>query len=345
MRIAVIGAGLAGLTAARDLHEDGHTVVVWEKSRGPGGRTSTRRGPDGLRFDHGAPFLHDGDLPLDDAAATTRHRLSLPGGAVREEVIGIPSANAPAKLLAEELDVRVSQRVETILRSGERGYHLAAEDGGAMGVFDAVIVTAPAPQAAHLLQHVAPSLADRARGVDYAPCWSVMVAWEEPLHLGFTAATDAPGIALAVAEHAKPGRSSARRARPRCWRPSRRRSSRSRWSAGTTGSGGSPPTRCTPPRTAGATPGRGCHCPRPASHRTRSSRPATGAAARARAPRCAAGGPPRRRCSPAWRERPGRSAILFDDVRRCRLRRARRPVRPRGLLPGAPTRARAARRP
>lgn len=206
MRIAVIGAGLAGLTAARDLHEDGHTVVVWEKSRGPGGRTSTRRGPGGLRFDHGAPFLHDGDLPLDDAAATTRFRLSLPGGAVREEVIGAPSANAPAKLLADGLDVRVSQRVETILRSGERGYHLAAEDGGAMGVFDAVIVTAPAPQAADLLQHVAPALADRARGVDYAPCWSVMVAWDEPLHLGFTAATDVPGIALAVAEHAKPGR-------------------------------------------------------------------------------------------------------------------------------------------
>lgn len=209
MRIAVIGAGLAGLTAARTLHGDGHTVVVWEKSRGPGGRTSTRRGPDGLRFDHGAPFLHDGDLPLDDLAATTRFRLSLPGGAVREEAIGIPASNAPAKRLAEGLDLRVSQRVETILRSGERGYHLAAEDGGAMGVFDAVIVTAPAPQAAELLQHVAPSLAARARSVEYAPCWSVMVAWDEPLHLGFTATTDVPGLALAVSEQAKPGRGDA----------------------------------------------------------------------------------------------------------------------------------------
>lgn len=205
MRIAVIGAGLAGLTAARELRDDGHTVVVWEKSRGPGGRTSTRRAPGGLRFDHGAPFLHDGPLPLEGVAGTVRHRLTLPGGAIREEVVGAPSANAPAKLLADGLDLRVSQRVETILRSGER-YHLAAEDGGAMGVFDAVVVTAPAPQAADLLEHVAPSLADRARGVEYAPCWSVMVAWDEPLHLGFTAATDVPGIALAVAEEAKPGR-------------------------------------------------------------------------------------------------------------------------------------------
>ncbi|MFA9269300.1 MAG: NAD(P)/FAD-dependent oxidoreductase [Baekduiaceae bacterium] len=205
MRIAVIGAGLAGLTAARELHEEGHTVVVWEKSRGPGGRTSTRRGPNGMRFDHGAPFLHDGHLPLDEVPGALRHRLNLPGGATREEVVGAPAANAPAKRLAHGLDLRARQRVETILRSGAQ-YHLAAEDGGAMGVFDAVAVTAPAPQAADLLEHAAPWLAERARSVDYAPCWSVMAAWDEPLHLGFTATTDIPGIALAVAEDAKPGR-------------------------------------------------------------------------------------------------------------------------------------------
>ena len=44
--IAVVGAGMAGLAAARALHDGGHRVVVFEKSRGVGGRMSTRRTPD-----------------------------------------------------------------------------------------------------------------------------------------------------------------------------------------------------------------------------------------------------------------------------------------------------------
>ena len=55
-RVAVIGAGLAGLTAAGVLAKHGHQVVILEKARGPGGRMSTRR--DGnVRFDHGAQYF------------------------------------------------------------------------------------------------------------------------------------------------------------------------------------------------------------------------------------------------------------------------------------------------
>jgi monoamine oxidase len=82
VRIGLGGAGLAGLAAARERTAAGHEVVVWGKARGVGGRTSTRRGPDGLRFDHGAPVLHDGDLPLAAVlvhATAHRWRLSRPG--------------------------------------------------------------------------------------------------------------------------------------------------------------------------------------------------------------------------------------------------------------------------
>ena len=55
-RIAVVGAGVAGLAAARRLAELGAAVTVLEKSRGPGGRAATRHdGP--LRFDHGMQFF------------------------------------------------------------------------------------------------------------------------------------------------------------------------------------------------------------------------------------------------------------------------------------------------
>ncbi len=41
--VAVIGAGIAGATAARALELAGHAVHVSDKSRGPGGRLATRR--------------------------------------------------------------------------------------------------------------------------------------------------------------------------------------------------------------------------------------------------------------------------------------------------------------
>lgn len=50
---AVIGAGMAGLTAARHLQAEGLEVVVLDKGRAVGGRMATRR-LGGGRFDHGA---------------------------------------------------------------------------------------------------------------------------------------------------------------------------------------------------------------------------------------------------------------------------------------------------
>lgn len=58
-RIAVIGAGIAGLSAAYELKKLGFDVVVFEKNAHPGGRMSTRT-TSGLPFDLGADFMIDG---------------------------------------------------------------------------------------------------------------------------------------------------------------------------------------------------------------------------------------------------------------------------------------------
>ena len=54
--VAVVGAGMSGLVAARALAESGYGVQLFDKARGPGGRMATRRGEDGL-FDHGAQYF------------------------------------------------------------------------------------------------------------------------------------------------------------------------------------------------------------------------------------------------------------------------------------------------
>ncbi|MDF1699745.1 MAG: FAD-dependent oxidoreductase, partial [Planctomycetota bacterium] len=54
--IAIVGAGLSGLLAARELSTAGHRVRVFDKARGPGGRMATRRRQE-LAFDHGAQYV------------------------------------------------------------------------------------------------------------------------------------------------------------------------------------------------------------------------------------------------------------------------------------------------
>lgn len=178
MRATVVGAGVAGLSCACDLAAAGWEVVVLDKGRRVGGRTSTRR-VDGEAFDHGAPWLPPG-TPGDHGV-----RGDLPLVPYADGLVPEGSMRALCLALADGLDVRCSTLVED----------LAALDG------DVVVVTAPAPQAAALLDAVGPALAGRAREVAWNPCWVVMAAWDEPPPPAFPVA-----VARAVREAGKPGR-------------------------------------------------------------------------------------------------------------------------------------------
>jgi len=67
---AVIGAGMAGITCARTLVQAGHRVTVFEKSRGLGGRMSTRDSAFGT-FDHGVQYFTVRDPRFLQALETT----------------------------------------------------------------------------------------------------------------------------------------------------------------------------------------------------------------------------------------------------------------------------------
>ncbi|HWV09069.1 MAG TPA: FAD-dependent oxidoreductase, partial [Pseudomonas sp.] len=54
--IAIIGTGIAGLSAAQALHAAGHEVQLFDKSRGSGGRMASKRS-DGGALDLGAQYF------------------------------------------------------------------------------------------------------------------------------------------------------------------------------------------------------------------------------------------------------------------------------------------------
>ena len=229
--VAVIGAGLAGLSCATALQAAGHRVSVFDKSRGVAGRMSTRRG-DGWQCDHGAQYFtarssaFRAELArwLDaGVAAVWAPRLAVFGAVDQHRpdadllrYVGAPQMTAPAQWLAGALAVPVkdSLQIERLQRAG-RGWRLQGAAAAAQvdEVFDAVLLALPAPQALALLQDLAPELAQRAAGVRMRAAWALMLTYGAPQELGFDAGFVNQGPLRWVARNSsKPGRAGAE-----CW--------------------------------------------------------------------------------------------------------------------------------
>lgn len=208
MRIGIIGAGLAGLTAARGLAEAGHAVILFDKARGPGGRMSTRRTEtaQGMAFfDHGAQYF----TVRDAGFAETVERWEADGVAARWAAagdnawVGTPGMNAIIKAEAAAHDVRWNCRIERIVREGAswRFEHDAGSES-----FDTAIVAVPAEQVAPLLASHAPEWAALAEATVSQPCWTVMASFAERVDFGPDCLRNAGAIGWAARNSAKPGR-------------------------------------------------------------------------------------------------------------------------------------------
>lgn len=206
-RLAIVGAGVAGCAAAWSLRAAPLDVVVFEKSRGISGRAATRR-RHGCAYDHGANYfkaeepcvetlihrmlptdelvsirgevwtfdergtLHEGDLEHNRAAKWTYRN-------------GI---NTLGKLLlgGTRADVHRQRRVVRLHQSAA-GWHLTGEGGDALGTFEAVLLTPPAPQTLTLVQDgemeaaVRSAIEQALGGVSYRTQFSFALAYDSPI--------------------------------------------------------------------------------------------------------------------------------------------------------------------
>ncbi len=236
LELAVIGAGIAGLACAGALQQAGHRVQLFEKSRGPGGRMSTRRDEAaGWQCDHGAQYFtaRDPDFRAElqrwlaaGAAALWTPRLSVIGEADRhrreaglERFVGLPRMTAPARLLAVELALNTGCTI-TALQREPGGWRLrSAEQGLLAARFDALLLALPAPQAGALLRTAAQEeLAALADSVRMRGCWALMLRYPAALALPFDAAFVNSGpLRWLARDSSKPGRETAVGAAPETW--------------------------------------------------------------------------------------------------------------------------------
>lgn len=185
--VLVLGAGLAGASAARALADAGKRVLAIDKGRGPGGRLSTRRSDAGT-FDHGAVALQaDGD-----AFRRWLEAQALAGRAARWRGgwVGVPGMNALVAGLLDGIDVRWATNVASLQPAPNAWQALDAE-GQLIAAAPLCVLAIPAPQARALLQagsadgaarsstravtHPLTAVVDALRGVRYSPCWSALL--------------------------------------------------------------------------------------------------------------------------------------------------------------------------
>jgi renalase len=210
-RVLIVGAGVAGLLAARQLESHGHEVVVVDKGYRPGGRLATRRVADAT-FDTGAQFLtvrdprvrahledwlaagvarrwFEGspDVPAGDPDARSTGEAD-PARDGHPRYRGAPTMRSIAEHLAASLTVHLASRVtRTTVTNGRWQLQLIdrSEQPLAPLAGDALLLTPPVPQTRELvagipLDQATTTLLDAVR---FAPCIAVLAVPTGPPRL------------------------------------------------------------------------------------------------------------------------------------------------------------------
>lgn len=223
--IAVIGAGMAGLSALQELAAAGHQVQVYDKSRGSGGRMATKALA-GSGWDMGAQFLraHSPDFahqlsqwqqagwiePWSPTICRYENDCLTPSPDAVSRYVGVPRMTALSRgLLQSAAGFHPAVRISTV-RFAEQRWQLQSDDGTHLASADALVISAPPAQSAALLENTVPPLAAHCRQQPMLPCWTLLISVQQPLAVTADAVFVRQGPLGWIARNSsKPGRSGA----------------------------------------------------------------------------------------------------------------------------------------
>jgi len=219
-KIAIVGAGVAGLTALQSLREQGHQVTVFDKSRGSGGRLSSKK-VGNSSWDMGAQFIRAhtpefavqlkvweeqgwvSEWQVTPWLITEKERGPSPDTATR--FVGMPRMTGLSRKLLEGAHEFVPQtRITDARYPGQ--WMLSSEDGREFGPFDELILNMPPQQALPLLPATS-ALAAQIDSLQMLPCWTLLLGFNQALATDFDAAfvKDSP-VAWLARNSSKAGR-------------------------------------------------------------------------------------------------------------------------------------------
>jgi len=189
--IAIIGAGLAGLSAASALSEAGLQVSLFERLQTTGGRLGnaehTDMGAQYFTTRHPA-FRHiSREWQSKGWVAEWSPRLYhhdseqglRPSPDNIQRLVGLPSMAALARRLQEGLQLHHVE-INHLQQTANDHWLLRAADGTQHGPFSAVVIATTAEIASALLA-VAPQLQQDTARMQMLPCWSVELQFDQPL--------------------------------------------------------------------------------------------------------------------------------------------------------------------
>ena len=206
--IIIIGAGLAGLAAARRLVLAGHDVQILDKGRRIGGRISTRRA-EGYLFNHGAQFVTARSAEFSEICLRAEHMGKMALWEIGRKApcfSGTPAMRGLAEMLGENLNI--TQQCEISEISLKDGLYQLTDTSEQHYLARHLLITSPAIQTERLVRPLSEEAALIAGTARYYPCWTVMAGFAEPGdRLSMIAGLSGRDISSATAERSRPGAS------------------------------------------------------------------------------------------------------------------------------------------
>jgi predicted NAD/FAD-dependent oxidoreductase len=203
MRVAIIGAGIAGLSCSKELQSHGISVDIFEKSRGPSGRMSTRRYEE-WSADHGAQYFTARDprfirevnswIRVGTAAIWSPQLKIYEAGVWRKSnsqetrYVGTPNMNSLGKDLAKELSIQYEITISQLDRRSDKWHLRCNEIGDISTSYDFVVLAIPAPQASALVRGLDIRASDITDSAQMKACWTMMANFPNQKTADFDAA-------------------------------------------------------------------------------------------------------------------------------------------------------------
>lgn len=219
----ILGAGLAGLSCAQHLQQEGYRVTLLDKARGPGGRLASKR-LEGWQFDMGAQYFTARSDDMQQALQTWLargwvapwqgnfahwHNQEWQNHTGAPRYVGQPRMSALSRGLCADLTLLAGQAV-THLEHHQGEWQVSLADGTRQAA-RGLISTLPLPQLRKLLEPI-PALhkgiCPQLPNADYQACWALAYRCTGPWPSKYASISlhGHPLLDFIAYENSKPGR-------------------------------------------------------------------------------------------------------------------------------------------